>query len=115
MEGRVKPRKIKKGTKSEEVVSKKSKQVILNEEDNDTIGNEQKVVRKRKRKLYLNDLDITDEEEKIADDLIQEEIIDKTLQNDDNFSIGFVIFILTMSLAVGIVMGYVLYRIAMGL
>ncbi len=125
MEGKVKPRKIKKNNKSEEVVSKKSNEseevvskkankAIFEEKKEDSLVHEQKVVHKRKRKLYLKDIDTTDEES-MVDDLIQEEIMDHNLQNDDNFSIGLIVFILAMSLAVGIVMGYVLYRIAMGL
>lgn len=43
---------------------------------------------------------------------IEEKRLDKVIERDDNFSVGFMIIILALCFIVGISLGYLLYKIA---
>ena len=42
----------------------------------------------------------------------EEEKLDKVIENEDNFSIGLIVLILVICFAVGILVGYILYQLA---
>ena len=63
----------------------------------------------RKRKIKNN---VSDKDEVIVskDEYMDQE--DKNILDDDNFSMGLMIFILVACVIVGVVLGYLLYRLA---
>ena len=98
---KVKGRKIRK----KEDINKEEKKVSIGK--NNTVEVSYSKVRKRKIKTSVNN------KENVVvskDEYMDQE--DKKIENDDNFSIGLMIFILVLCVIVGIVLGYLLYRLA---
>ena len=115
---KLKGKKIKKSVdkvESEEVVDKKKKTIVTKQVKGKEVANSsvkkdastQKYSKVRKRKIkpfILNDNEV---------DLdIVEKQLDKEIEAEDNLSIGVMILILIGCLALGVSVGYLLYRLA---
>ena len=88
----------------------KDNKALINEVDDELVIKDKKI---RKRKVYFDEVEEISVDEPINEvEEISVDEIDKEIENDDNMSLALIFFIVVMCFIVGIVVGYIIYRLA---